>query len=216
MMTSSRLYNLNENFLDSWCPSMAYVLGFWFADGYMRHDKSYRIVFASNDKQILEDINLALQANSPIRITKRDKAWRLVYHSRHMYEQLGKLGGIKNKSKTIAFPKIPKKYAADFIRGYFDGDGSVFWQSYKSTKNGKIYTDLRSNFTSGSLKFLKELMHFLHHELGLVEKKIGVYNEGRSLKLGYGTKDTIKLLKFMYYPNFPIALQRKAKFASVV
>lgn len=55
-------------------------------------------------------------------------------------------------------------------------------------------------------------MKILNTELDLVIKKLGVYNVGRSLKLGYGTKDTKKLLRFMYYPNFKIGLQRKAKF----
>ena len=52
----SRKYDINEDFFDVWSSKMAYVLGFWFADGYMRIEKSYRILFCSNDKQILESI----------------------------------------------------------------------------------------------------------------------------------------------------------------
>lgn len=195
---------------------MAYVLGFWFADGYIRHDRSYRIVFTSNDRQILRDINKALGANSPIRAAKHDRALRIIFHSKKLYKRINSLGGLRRKSRIISFPDVPKKFLKDFIRGYFDGDGSVFLQSYKATKNGKIYTDLRSNFTSGSKRFIYQLMIILSQDLGLIKKKLGFYNQGRSIKLGYGTKDTKKLLQYMYYPNFVIGLQRKAKFVSFI
>jgi len=34
---NKRRYLLNEKFFDKWSSEMAYILGFWFADGYMRH-----------------------------------------------------------------------------------------------------------------------------------------------------------------------------------
>ena len=40
---------------------------------------------------------------------------------------LSKLGGTPRKSLTLEFPKfIPKHLMSHFIRGYFDGDGSVW------------------------------------------------------------------------------------------
>ena len=110
------------------------------------------------------------------------------------------------------FPQVPHKYLPDFIRGYFDGDGSVFYVNYISTKNHKPRRELRSNFTSGSRQFLRTLMEILNKEIGVVRKQLGVYNQGSSLKLGYGIRDTQKLLKFIYYPDFPIGLKRKAQF----
>ncbi|MCL4405077.1 MAG: hypothetical protein M1361_02305 [Patescibacteria group bacterium] len=56
---------------------MAYVLGFWFADGYMRIEKSYRISFSSNDLQIVEDIRDALGSNAPIIDFDRDRSFYL-------------------------------------------------------------------------------------------------------------------------------------------
>jgi hypothetical protein len=211
----SRHYTLNENFFDKWSPNMAYVLGFWFADGYMRVDKSYRVSFASNDKKILLDIRKALGSTNIIKSDARDNCFILTVHSKHLYEQLYSLGGHQRKSKTITFPSIPKSLYRDFIRGYFDGDGSVHLVTYRSTKNHKMRTELRSNFTSGCAVFLNQLKYFLHNELGMAIKKLGVYNKGASLKLGYGMRDTHKLLNYMYYSGYETGLARKAKFAKI-
>ena len=205
-------YSLDEKFFDKWSGAMAYVLGFWFADGYMRHEKSYRIVFISNDRNILRQIRRVLGASHPITDRKTDRSLVLSVFSKRLYQRLAILGGLRRKSRTVRFPRIPDKYLKDFIRGYFDGDGSVFFVNYISTKNGKPRRELRSNFTSGSKLFLDGLMDALNQRLGLAPKKLGSYNLGRSLKLGYGTHDTKKLLKFIYSPDFSIGLRRKASF----
>ncbi len=129
-----------------------------------------------------------------------------------MYLRLLALGGMRCKSKKERFPKIPRQYLPDFIRGYFDGDGSVFYTTYIHTKTKKPRTELRSNFTSGNPKILGDLQNILGSTLGFVQKKICPFNEGASWKLGYGTKNTLKLLKFMYYPGCLIGLPRKFSF----
>lgn len=112
----------------------------------------------------------------------------------------------------MKFPNIPSKYLPDFIRGYFDGDGSVFFVNYIRTKDKRIARELRTNFTSGSRDFLEELMKILNIKINLPIKKLGVFNNGGSLKLGYGMKDSDTLLNYMYYAKFPIGLKRKANF----
>ncbi|MFH1656793.1 MAG: hypothetical protein ABH956_03415 [Candidatus Nealsonbacteria bacterium] len=211
-MSNRRIYLLNEEFLDKWSPKMAYVLGFWFADGYMRHEKSYRVVFSSGDYQSLLDIRKCLESNHRI-IERNDRDFQLIIFSKKLYLRLLNLGGKRRKSRDIKFPKVPLKYLSDFIRGYFDGDGSVFYTTYRSTKNKKMRTELRSNFTSGSPKFLDVLQTVLVDIIGVSRKKLCSFNEGSSWKLGYATMDTVKLLKFMYYSGYPIALERKASFA---
>lgn len=214
--SSRRKYYLNEDFFCKWNSSMAYVLGFWFADGYMRKEKSYRIVFAGKDKDIFIKIREALCSNHPIRLSHRDNCYFISFCSRKLYEGLTKLGGLRRKSKIITFPKVPKKFLPDFIRGYFDGDGSVFFVKYIRTKDKRLTKELRTNFTSGSRQFLNDLMKVLHNEIGLPLKVLGVFNNGSSLKLGYGMKDSDTLLRYMYYLNFPIGLKRKAVFVSKI
>lgn len=190
---------------------MAYVLGFWFADGYMRVDKSYRIAFFSCDIDILEQIKKALKSSHPIKLHS-DGCWQIILHSKKMYTDLTYLGGTQRKSKTIKFPYMPGRFLRDFVRGYFDGDGSVFFVKYVRTKDKKLTKELRTNFTSGSRSFLQSLMAILNQEIGLSIKKLGVFNGGGSLKLGYGMRDSDTLLRYMYYNGFPIGLERKASF----
>lgn len=207
---STKMYSLDKEFLDRWSPKMAYVLGFWFADGYMRHEKSYRIVFTSKDYRLLLQIRNCLGSNHPIYQRKDGTGDQLIVFSKQIYLKLLALGGKRCKSKTIRFPQVPHRYLPDFIRGYFDGDGSVFYTTYYVKK--KPRTELRSNFTSGSPKFLKDLQNAIANDLGTLKRKICSYNKGVSWKLGYGTENTLKLLKFMYYDGYPIGLERKAVF----
>lgn len=212
----SQKYSLNQRFFDSWSASMAYVLGFWFADGYMRHDRSYRIVFVSNDKGIIVAIRRAFRSRHPIRKRAGDNTWSMILHSKYLYFSLMKRGGFRQKSRTIRFPKVPRRYLRDFIRGYFDGDGSVFFVEYTRTKDGRRTRELRTNFTSGSRGFLEDLMMVLRRELGFSIKILGAFNKGASLKLGYGMRDSEALLRYMYYDRFPIGLRRKAIFVDKI
>lgn len=213
----SRKYKLNESFFSSWSPTMVYVLGFWFADGYMRHERSYSIIFSSLDLNHLRLIRKALGSTSLIVRYRRhgilEKTFYLCVYSKKLYSDLQILGGTQNKSKTLNFPSIPNQLLSDFIRGYFDGDGSVHYVRYKHSKNGKIYCNIRSNFTCGSLPFLEKIRNHLTRKLGTSKRKIcGVGKPPTRWKLGYGEKDTEKLLKYMYYPGHKISLQRKVAF----
>ena len=99
---------------------------------------------------------------------------------------------------------------------FFQRDGSVFYTTYIHTKIKRPRTELRSNFTAGNPGFLYDLQNVFSETLGFLRKKVCSFNDGNSWKLGYGTYDTIKLLKFMYYPNYPIGLDRKASFAKQI
>jgi intein-encoded DNA endonuclease-like protein len=194
---------------------MSYVLGFWYADGNMRKSRSYRISFSSMDSDHLEAIRKLLKSNSPIFSLESKYLPQLTVRSKNMFTDLQKLGGIPAKSTRVIFPDIPENYLADFVRGYFDGDGSVHKITYKATKNGKFYTEIRSNFTCGSKKFLETLREILHIKLGLKMKVIGQYGRYQ-FKLGYGQKDTFKLMQFMYYKKNLIALRRKEAYLQLL
>lgn len=198
---------------------MAYVLGFWYADGDLKKERSYRVSFSSNDLEILEKIKSVVESNAKIYQFYRkgilQNSFYLTLHSKKLHLDLKGLGGKKSKSTTLAFPSISSKYLADFVRGYFDGDGSVHEITYRATKNGKNYTEIRSNFTCGSRIFLEELKQILTEKLGLAKRVIGQYGP-HQFKLGYGQKDTSKLLNFMYYPSHSISLKRKAKYLSII
>ena len=158
------------------------MLGFWFADGYMSIEKSYRVVIVCGDKSILRQIRSAFSSSHPLKKRKEKGSyaptWSLSLCSKYLYEQLQSLGGTRRKSLTLRWPKVPANYLADFVRGYFDGDGSVFFVTYIRTKDKRMTRELRTNFTSGSRQFLEELMRVLNDQIDLPIKKISAYNNG--------------------------------------
>ncbi len=215
----SRKYKLNEDFFSKWAPEMAYVLGFWFADGDMKHDKSYRIRFTSKDVEHLYLIREVVSSTNPVFQVKKygrlENAFGLTFHSKKMYYDLSILGGKRNKSTYLVFPTVPTKFLPDYIRGYFDGDGSVHRITYMANKNGKTYTEIRSNFTCGTRMFIEKIRDLLSKEIGLTKRAIGQYGP-HQFKLGYSQSDTVKLLRYIYYPSNPIFLKRKSNYLKIV
>ena len=46
--------------------------------------------------------------------------------NKHLSETFAKLGVASNKTFSLTFPRwLKEEYIKDFIRGYFDGDGSI-------------------------------------------------------------------------------------------
>ena len=90
-----------------------------------------------------------------------------------------------------------------------------FFVKYIRTKDKKLTSELRSNFTSGSRQFLEELMVILYNEIGLPIKRLGEYGSS-TFKLGYGMRDSDALLNYMYYADHLISLKRKADFVSKI
>jgi len=129
-----RKYAVNEDFFKSWNKEMAYVLGWMFSDGNVCSDeRTFRIKLAVKDKQILQKIRIALKSKAPIVISSQllpsKKGYRsyvtLRINSRIMTNDLIKLGCVPNKVNKFTVPAMPLKLQSHFVRGYFDGDGSI-------------------------------------------------------------------------------------------
>ncbi len=181
---------------------MAYVLGFFAADGSMTKNKrgAHFIEFQINDFDLLENIREALGSNHKITSRNRiDKTWntnyRLQIGSKIIFNDLLKLGMTPNKSKTIKLPEIPEKYFRHFIRGYFDGDGCVNICTYKRKGTNSLRTIISSSFVSGSAKLLQQIEDKLS-ELGITNGGTSYYHQG--YRLSFSIRDSRNLYQFMY------------------
>ena len=181
---------------------MAYVLGFFTADGNMIKNKrgAHFISIEITDKDILEEMKKAIGSNHKISIRKNQfpekDSYRLQIGSKVMFNDLLKLGITPNKSKTIDLPEIPKNYFSDFLRGYFDGDGCISFGTYlrKDRNNAKFL--LASHFTSGSKVLLESLLSKLRE---VFNTKTGfIYTKNRGFDLTLSTNDSKKLFSLMY------------------
>lgn len=181
---------------------MAYVLGYWYADGsiYPSVRGSY-LNATSVDEEIISKIKNWLDSEHTIREEK--SIWpngktRFVLRigNKNLYKALTKLGIYPSKSLTVKLPSIPGQFLSHFVRGYFDGDGCVFLEMARGITKDKIIKRLSVIFTSGSQEFLKRLCKILGHKLKLKQSK--VYKGHRSYQLRYFTGDSVSLFKFMY------------------
>jgi len=211
---------INKDFFKKWTPEMAYVLGFFAADGYMVKNKrgAHFIDFYSTDRCILEKILKIVDGNQKISIRKRvltqRPSYRLQFGSKVWFEDLTKLGFMQCKSKVLQFPTIPMRYLKDFVRGYFDGDGSVNLGRYFRKDRKKWHWVLTTQFTSGSRPFLKELWYHLHpYILGghIHEKTPRANGSGHGYDLIFSIHDSIRLADFMYKNSDHLYLPRKLK-----
>lgn len=204
-------YSVNADFFKKWSQEMAYTLGYLYADGSLE-DASYirgkYIRVSSAERENIEKIRTWLGSKHTIVSQKSSyKNGKIGYllriGSHTMYDDLTRYGLHPNKSLSIRFPTIPKKYIGHFIRGYFDGDGCV----RLATSRG-VFNKLSSVFTCGSRKFLEELADIMCTHFGV--RQHNVYNGHRSYMLSYSTGDSIKLFKVMYSnAKYPIYLKRK-------
>lgn len=207
----------NENFFKKWTPEMAYILGFFTADGSMTKNKrgAHFIEIEITDKDLLYKIRDLFGSNHKIaerqRNNKWKKAFRLQIGSKAMFNDLLKLGLTPAKSKIIDLPKIPDQYFSHFVRGYFDGDGNVLSGYFKKPdRKNKPYT-LCTRFTSGSRLILDNLKIKLSNMIG-TDGSINVSEN--TWRLNYSINDSKKLFKFMYSNNRTdklIYLERKYK-----
>jgi intein/homing endonuclease len=207
-------YNVDTDYFKKWSKDMAYVLGFFFADGSMEYSPLIRgtyIRFSSTDKEMLVAIRQALRSEHTL--VKRfstfpsKDSYLLRIGNRTLYNTLETYGLHPNKSKTVHFPNVPARYHADFVRGYFDGDGCVHLERTKRKKDQKIVIRrLHTSFTSGSKVFL-EALNISLSELSQVSSK--VYQNTRSYQLRFSTKSSVRLFKYLYGGHSKLRLSRK-------
>ncbi len=206
---------LNQDFFKKWSIEMAYVLGFFAADGSMLINKrgSCFIEFTSTDKILLEHIQKASGSNHGISVRPfRNQNWKEQYRlqigSKEWFGDLTAHGFTQHKSSTLTFPNIPDKYLGSFVRGYFDGDGCVYLNELQFADRHRKRWILMTLFTSGSRDFLEELLARLRPH-GIQGGSFGTKARGTDLRFSH--KDSLALYRLLYHtaPTSDLFLPRK-------
>ena len=121
----------------------AYWLGFLYADGCI-HSNNYEISVNITDKEHVEKFKAAIKAFNHNITEIQDKRFqnaKTLYQfsikDKQLHQDLIKWGCIPQKSLLInKIPNIPRDYVSHFLRGYFDGDGSLHY--LRGTNNYRI------------------------------------------------------------------------------
>lgn len=124
-------------------PEKAYWLGFLYADGCV-HATGSEISLQLIDKEHCEKLKMALGAVNHKITTVHDKRFenaKTLYgfsiRDKQLHGDLIKWGCVPQKTDKISkIPNIPRDLVSHFIRGYFDGDGSLHY--LQGTNNFRI------------------------------------------------------------------------------
>lgn len=214
---NSRIYKLNHHFfanIDD--EEKAYWLGFIYADGYVTTKGNYfGISLAKQDRPHLEKLVGTLRTNYPIREYivsngyREDTIYcRLIVCSETIKKDLISKGVLTKKSLRLIFPSlkiVPLELLNHFIRGYFDGDGSL--SNYK--RNCLRFFSIK---ICGTYEFLDSLKS--HLEVALELNRLGSICKGKKdnknnyyLSIG-GNIQVAKVLKY-FYKDATLYLDRK-------
>ena len=213
---NKRKYTINHDYFNKWSHDMAYILGFWFTDGYMHESRcEISITQHKKDKYLLEAILMRMGSNSPLRKHGKNS---LQFHifSQKITNAIKKYGGHQNKSYSIRFPKIiPKKYIPDFVRGCWDGDGCIwFVKRSKKKPRSSLNCSCQSSIVSASRFFIYDLLKILRKEIGGFRGRVRHVNNCYVLEAG--VNDTIRLREFLYKGLLDGSLFLKRKYKKFI
>lgn len=181
--------------------SKAYVLGFIYADG-CNTRKGLQIGIHEKDKEVLEFIKSELNISNSLRYISPYKSgwsykWELSVKSIELSTILTNVGCPPAKSLILQFPNfVSERLMSHFIRGYFDGDGSI-------TVCKKGY--FRLSFVSASEHFIMGLKDYLEKKINC---KIPLY-KGKGYSLQTSKKSVVKAIVKLIYTDSVFNMKRK-------
>lgn len=167
-------YEINEDFFSEInTEEKAYALGLLYADGYInKKETQITLTLSSKDVDILKKLNKLIYPNKhPLRCRKQSSNSYFVLNitNKKMAKDVVNLGCGNKKSWILTFPsnkQVPSTFIPHFIRGYFDGDGSI--SQYKLQKTFNII-GTKSFIQSVYDEFEKMNIqcHFVTHKCGM-------------------------------------------------
>lgn len=201
--TNNRL--LKDNFFQELdAPEKAYIIGLMLADGNIMPDAqrspAIRLELVDTDVEILKVIQNLLGSSGKLGYNKRANrehgTYSLNFRSKQIANDLSKWGVIPNKTYDLKELIIPEKFKEDYLRGYIDGDGSIYYSN-----------DLwHINVCGHNLRIIEQLAELGEQLIGRTPHKItecnGVY---RYTWNGQSAQQLAKIL----YGNNHIAIARK-------
>ena len=191
-----------------WSSNFAYAIGLIVTDGNLSR-QGHCISFVSKDLEQVSNFNKCLEINIKIGIhhsgSTTNKARRIQFKDVLFFIFLNSIGIFPAKSKTIEGVKIPKKYFFDYLRGCFDGDGSIYSYWDKRWKSSFMFY---LSFTSASKTHIDWLQNEIFKFLK-IKGHITKDGKGSVFQLKYAKADSLKIIKKMYKNKDVICLGRK-------
>jgi hypothetical protein len=147
-------YNLNTNFFKTWSIEMAYILGFFCADGHLATSRNLFIIqLHRKDQYILEYFMKLMNYSGVIYDYGKRTTVSLSIYSKEITKDLMNFGLTRHKSQELRWiDQMPEKYISHFVRGYFDGDGHIGLAQAHNPNNKNLVLSI-----VGTKEFLERL-----------------------------------------------------------
>ena len=199
--------SINENYFEKIDnQDKAYWLGFLYADGCITDNNRLVIHLAIKDIGHLEKFKESLSWEGDIKCY--DKSVKIAIRSNKLTNDLISHGCTPRKTFTLTFPNLDKDLIPHFIRGYFDGDGSVFISNEKHWRNDKISPIIHCRFI-GTKTLIENIASEIGYPLTTVKKckKVIISDNIYLLEIKRNPR-SLMLMKFLYKDS-NLYLERK-------
>lgn len=196
-------YDVDYNFFSEWTADSAYAFGFIAADGFIfyGHKNAIQIELNEKDKDILEKLKDKMHYEGIICSSGRKTVKLQINNKKMVLDLINKGMPLKDKTHLISYPvTLPDNLLSHFIRGVFDGDGSIY-------KHGRYF---RIQLL-GSYELLKGIKDKLPFDLTKNSIRYRGKNGGADVwELSIAGKKAVDIAEWMY-EGADIYLQRKYK-----
>jgi intein-encoded DNA endonuclease-like protein len=215
----TRLYSVNDNFFKEQNSEMAYILGFLAADGNIsKVGNEIRIQLHKQDTDLLEQIKEKTQSTRPLKYYINNSGSEtavLVVFSSEWKRDLYKYNITPQKTCTLQQPNnLNEKYFIDYIRGFFDGDGCIYYEE----KNPKHCSWAITGASKNVINWIANVLinnYNLKTTKGVTERisnnNIPLYTIGF-----YGCNNIEKIYKALYYNGCLCLNRKKKKFETIL
>lgn len=181
-------------------PAERYAMGLIIADGCFTQGHTFS--FTSKDEDLVQLLHNILKTPKTYRTYDRRHEgkgiehmlrWRYKY-SKEYWAQLGLKANKTGNEEWLSYMKD-----SHFIRGFFDGDGSI------------VSSDKRLSFTSASREYLVDLSKYLNYIVGVKIQKPYLIHASRTAAWGirYRRKELLIICSYMYEDSDNLRLERK-------
>lgn len=212
---AKRIHALNDSIFEIIdTEEKAYWLGFLYADGYININHGVELCLAECDYEHLVKFQSFMECDNDITYRPDTKSYRISIYSKKVAQDLINLGCFQAKSLILNFPtseQVPEELIHHFMRGYFDGDGSIATSApNRGTRRQLRFSILGTNaFLDG---YDKRILNVLKRT---TPNKRG--RDGETYHIQYSGNKQVGIIFDYLYNNSTIYLDRKyTKFIAVL
>ena len=198
-----RIYRIDDNFFKNQNEDMAYILGFIAADGNVaKKENCISIEIHEKDKELLELIKEKTKNTRPLKFyihTNKDREDTPVVKfqtwNSEWKKDLAIYNIVPNKTFILKPPTfLNEQYYGTFIKGYFDGDGSVY------KKDNGIEVSI-SGASKEIIIWMREILATRYGIVGAYDTYSTPNKQHLMYRITYRSKHSLSLLYKIWYED---------------